>query len=149
MDVYDHRLIAELQADARLGYAELGRRIGLSPPAVSERLRRLEADGVITGYHAAVNPARLGRPVQAVLHLQVDRSQFQRSVAQIQQIDDVLACYRTTGSSSLLLWVAVATMEHLEALIDRLLPFGEPVTQMVLSVPVPWRPVPPASSATL
>ncbi|MDT0630702.1 Lrp/AsnC family transcriptional regulator [Rubrivirga sp. S365] len=145
MDTLDHRLLREVQADARLSYAELGRRVGLSPPAVAERLRRLEASGVVTGYHAAVDPARLGRPVQAILHMQVDRARFQRSVEQIQQLDDVLQCYRTTGSSSLVMVVAVASTEALEALIDRLLPFGEPVTQLVLSVPVPRRPVAPNS----
>lgn len=139
MDAIDHRLLDELQEDARLTFAELGRRVGLSAPAVVERVRRLEADGVITGYHAAVDPARLGRPVQAVLHMSVDRARFQRSLAQIQEMQDVLECYRTTGSSSLLMHVAVASMDDLEALIDRLLPFGEPVTQMVLSTPVPRR----------
>lgn len=143
MDHIDHRLLDEVQSDARLSYAELGRRVGLSPPAVAERLHRLEADGVITGYHASVDPARLGRPVQAILHMQVDRARFQRSVAQIQALDDVLTCYRTTGSSSLVMLVAVASMGELEALIDRLLPFGEPVTQMVLSTPIPRRPVTP------
>lgn len=144
MDDLDHRLLAHVQADARLSYAELGRRVGLSPPAVAERLRRLEASGVVTGYHAAVDPARLGRPVQAILHMQVDRARFQRSVEQIQRLDDVLQCYRTTGSSSLVMVVAVASTGALEALIDRLLPFGEPVTQLVLSVPVHRRPVAPA-----
>lgn len=146
MDAIDHRLLDEVQADARLSYAELGRRAGLSPPAVAERLHRLEADGTITGYHAIVDPARMGRPVQAILHMQVDRAQFQRSLVRIQQMNDVLECYRTTGSSSLLMVVAVASMEALEALIDRLLPFGEPVTQMVLSMPIPRRAVAPADA---
>ena len=141
MDALDHRLLREVQQDARLTYAELGRRVGLSPPAVSERLARLDAAGVITGYHAAVAPARLGRPVQAVLHLQVDRARYGRSLEQILELDEVLVCHRTTGSSALLMIVAVASMEALEALIDRLLPLGEPVTQMILSTPVPRRAV--------
>ncbi len=144
MDALDHRLLHEVQQDARLTYAELGRRVGLSPPAVSERLARLEGDGVITGYHAAVDTARLGRPVQAVLHLQVDRARYGRSLARILELDDVLVCHRTTGSSSLLMIVAVASMEALEALIDTLLPLGEPVTQMILSTPVARRAVGPA-----
>lgn len=143
IDNLDHRLLHEVQRDARLSYAELGRRVGLSPPAVAERLRRLEADGVILGYRAEVAPAKLGRPVQALLHMQVDRTAFQQSIQQIRALDDVLVCYRTTGSSSLVMLVAVASMERLEALIDQLIPFGEPVTQMVLSVPVPRRAVVP------
>ena len=143
MDSIDRRILTELQDDARLSFAELGRRVGLSPPAVSERVQRLEADGVITGYHAVVDPARLGRPVQAVLHMQVDRARFARSVEQIQALYDILVCHRTTGSSSLLMTVAVASMEALEALIDQLLPFGEPVTQLVLSTPLPRRSVTP------
>ena len=146
MDTIDHRILMELQDNARLTFAELGRRVGLSSPAVSERVQRLETEGVITGYHATVDTAQLGRPVQAVLHMQVDRARFQRSVDQIQAMPDVLVCYRTTGSSSLVMIVAVASMEALEALIDRLLPFGEPVTQLVLSTPLPRRSVSPNSS---
>ena len=143
MDDVDRHILDEMQRDARLSYAELGRRVGLSPPAVSERLARLEGAGVITGYHAAVDLARLGRPVQAVLHLQVDRARYGRSLERIQALDEVLVCHRTTGSSSLLMIVAVASMEALEALIDRLLPLGEPVTQVILSTPIARRPVTP------
>lgn len=143
MDPIDRHILDELQRDARLSFAELGRRVGLSPPAVSERVARLEADGVITGYHAAVDVARLGRPVQAVLHLQVDRARYGRALERVQELDEVLTCRRTTGSSSLLMVVAVASMEALEVLIDRLLPLGEPVTQMVLSTPIARRPVVP------
>ena len=146
VDALDHHLLTEIQADARLSYAELGRRVGLSPPAVADRLRRLEADGVVTGYHAAVDPARLGRPVRAFLHLQVDRAHFPRAVAAVQAMDEVLTCHRTTGSSSLVMTVAVASVEALEVLIDKLLPFGEPVTQMILSTPIARRSVTPAAS---
>ncbi|PAP75322.1 Lrp/AsnC family transcriptional regulator [Rubrivirga marina] len=143
MDPIDHRILDELQRDARLTFAELGRRVGLSPPAVSERVARLEADGVITGYHAALDLARLGRPVQAVLHLQVDRARYGRALEKVQELDEVLVCYRTTGSSSLLMIVAVPSMEAMEVLIDKLLPLGEPVTQMILSTPIARRPVTP------
>ncbi|MEM0962871.1 MAG: Lrp/AsnC family transcriptional regulator [Bacteroidota bacterium] len=141
MNAIDHHILRELQQDARLSYAELGRRVGLSPPAVSERVARLESSGLITGYHAAVDLTRLGRPVRAVLHLQVDRARYGRSLEQIQALDEVLVCHRTTGSSSLLMIVAVSSMAALEALIDRLLPLGEPVTQMILSTPIERRAV--------
>lgn len=143
MDPIDRRILDELQRDARLTFAELGRRVGLSPPAVSERVARLEADGVITGYHATVDLARLGRPVRAVLHLQVDRARYGRTLESIQELEEVLVCHRTTGSSSLLMIVAVPSVEALEILIDKLLPLGEPVTQMILSTPIAPRPVPP------
>ena len=144
MDALDHRLLHHVQQDARLSYAELGRRVGLSPPAVSERLARLESQRVITGYHAAVDPARLGRPVQAVLHLQVDRARYGRTLERILEMDEILVCHRTTGSSSLLMIVAVSSMHALEELIDALLPLGEPVTQMILSTPVAHRPLAPS-----
>jgi len=98
---------------------------------------------VITGYHAALDLARLGRPVQAVLHLQVDRARYGRALEKVQELDEVLVCYRTTGSSSLLMIVAVPSMEAMEVLIDKLLPLGEPVTQMILSTPIARRPVTP------
>ena len=145
MDALDHRLLHEVQRDARLTYAELGRRVGLSPPAVSERLARLESAGVIVGYHAAVDPSALGRPVQAVLHLQVDRARYGRALERVMELDEVLVCHRTTGSSSLLMVVAVPSMKGLEGLIDKLLPLGEPVTQMILSTPIPRRAVGPAA----
>lgn len=145
MDDLDSQILLHVQENARLSYAELGRRVGLSPPAVSERLARLESDGVITGYHAAVEVGRLGRPVQAVLHLQVDRARYGRSLERILDLDEILVCHRTTGSSSLLMIVAVASMQALEELIDQLLPLGEPVTQMILSTPVARRPIVPTS----
>ena len=149
MDTISWHLLDLLQQDARLSYAELGRRVGLSPPAVADRVQRMEEAGLITSYRAVVDPAKLGRPVKAILHLQVDRTHFQRSLQQIQAFPEVLVGYRTTGSSCLVMHVAVASMDALQALIDRLMPFGEPVTQMILSTVVPHRPLtkPRADSA--
>ena len=134
-------ILETLQQDARLSFAEIGRRVGLSAPAVAERVQKMEDEGLILGYRAVGDTAKLGRSVQAIMHLQVDRANFQRSMAQIQEFPEVLVCYRTTGSSCLIMQVAVASMEQLQALIDRLMPFGEPVTQMILSTVLPRRPI--------
>jgi Lrp/AsnC family leucine-responsive transcriptional regulator len=136
LDPIGWRLIAALQEDARLSYSELGVRVGLSPPAVAERIRRLEEAGIITGYRAQVDAAKLGLPITAYIRCTSPGPQIG---AIARAASEVLECHRVTGSDAFILKVVVASIAHLEALIDRLLPYGQPITSLVLSSPVPGR----------
>ncbi|MFF7631980.1 Lrp/AsnC family transcriptional regulator [Kitasatospora sp. NPDC008050] len=141
MDALDRRLLAELQADARLSYNELSRRVSLSAPAVAERVRRLEADGVIGGYHAHVDLTRAGLPITALVQVQCYGPRCVLRDPAVATWPEVLQLYRVTGGACCVLLVAVPEMARFEELIDRLGTYGQPATSMILSTPVPWRPV--------
>jgi Lrp/AsnC family leucine-responsive transcriptional regulator len=112
------RLLRELQADARLSFAELGRRVGLSLPAVAERVRRMEEAGIITGYHAEVSLSKVGLPITAFIRLNVPRDRYPAFTALIHDLSEVLECHHLSGSDSFIL-KGPTSISHLEALIDR------------------------------
>ena len=141
-DVTDWRLIDELQQDGRLSFNELGRRVSLSAPAVAERVRRLEEHGVITGYHAHVDPSKVGHTVAALVRMNCyGPNCLLRHPHVVEQNPSILEVHRLTGDSCCVLRVAVRSMADFEELIDRLAEHGTPSSTMVLSSPVPWRPV--------
>jgi len=139
LDSTDWGLLEALQEDARLTFAELGRRVSLSPPAVAERVRRLEDAGVVRGYHAELNLAALGLAMQAMIRITTSNSGECTSYGRrLEDIPEVLEAQRVTGTDSYILRVAVRSMEHLEGLLNRLAPLsGDTITAMVLSTPVP------------
>ncbi|GAA4847049.1 Lrp/AsnC family transcriptional regulator [Kitasatospora terrestris] len=141
MDAVDRLLLAELQADARLSFNELSRRVNLSAPAVAERVRRLEADGVLTGYHAHVDPARAGLAVMALVTMECYGPLCILRAPEVEAWPEVLQLHRVTGGACCVLLVGVASMTAFEQLIDRLAAHGRPSSSMLLSSPVPWRAV--------
>ena len=146
MDRVDWRIVDELQADARLSYNELSRRVNLSAPPVAERVRRLQETGVITGYHALVDPSRVGRPVQAIVRMDCYGPICLLRNPEVAGWPEVQQLYRVTGDGCSVLVVAVETMRHFEALIDRLATYGQPTSSMVLADLLPWSPVRPPSA---
>jgi Lrp/AsnC family leucine-responsive transcriptional regulator len=132
-------ILAELQQDARLTLAELGRRVGLSSPAVAERVQRLEADGVIRGYRAEVDPKSLGYSLTAVLRIRPSPRQLQKVAALAGDTHEVVECHRITGEDCFFMKLHVRDVEHLEEVIDRFLPFGQTTTSIIQSSPVPAR----------
>lgn len=137
------RILLELQANARVSYSELGRRVGLTPPAVAERVRRMEETGIITGYRAEIDAGRVGLPLTALIrvtHRGVNCLELGRIVA---EYPEVLECHRITGAESYIMKVALRSVQHLQELIDRLMPYGETVTSIVLSSPVRHRAIDP------
>lgn len=136
LDATGWRLLQELQQNARLSYTELGQRVGLSLPAVAERVRKMEEAGIITGYHAEVNFAKVGLPVLAVVHLEsIGGQSCTYAVSQVSKIPEVLECYRVTGSDSIIVQVAATSVNHLTRVIDQLSVYGVPATSLVRSNP--------------
>lgn len=147
LDSTDHRLLALLQDDARLGYRELGRMIGMSPPAVAARVRRLESSGVITGYGARVDPAAAGYGLQAFgVVTTAGRRQSLELARMAVARPTILEDHRVTGSEDHVLRVVAPRIGDLEPLIDDLNGLGKPATSIVLSSPKPWAPIPPPDS---
>jgi Lrp/AsnC family transcriptional regulator, leucine-responsive regulatory protein len=139
IDETDLRIVSEVQADGRVTMAELGRRVGLSAPAVTERLQRLERRGVIRGYHADVDPTKLGLSLSAVIRIRPAPGQLQNVAAATAEADEVVECHRITGDDCYILRAHVRDVEHLEELIDRFTPIGQTTTSIVQSSPVPAR----------
>jgi Lrp/AsnC family leucine-responsive transcriptional regulator len=144
MDDMDWQLLHELQADARLSFSELSRRVHLSPPAVAERVRRLEESGVITGYHTQVDLAKTGWTVAALIRMSCYGPRCVLRDASVGQWPEVREIHRITGDACCMLRVVAPSMDGFEAVIDRLARYGQPVSTMVLSSPVEWCPVEPA-----
>ncbi len=132
-------ILEQLQKDGRLSFAELGRRVGLTLPAVAERVRKMEDAGIITGFRAEVNPAKIGLPIAAFIRISVVGDVFARIAKAVRDMPEVLECHRGTGADSFTLKVAVESVQHLERLIDKLTPFGTTSTSIVLSTLVKHR----------
>jgi Lrp/AsnC family transcriptional regulator, leucine-responsive regulatory protein len=146
LDSIGWRILCELQANSRLSFSELGRRVGLTPPAAAERVRRLEEAGVIAGYRLELNVERLGLPLLAWVRLAprggVPPSEIKAAVA---SLTDVLECHHVTGEDCYVMKVAVASVRELEGLLERLLKFGNTTTSIVISSPVTGRIIGPPS----
>jgi Lrp/AsnC family leucine-responsive transcriptional regulator len=138
-DATNLRLLAELQQDARLSLAELGRRVGLSSPAVAERLKRLEDEGVIAGYRADVNPRALGYTLGVIIRIRPSPRQI-AAVAQLaRDTPEVLECHRVTGDDCYVMTAYVRDVEHLEQVIDQFVAYGQTTSSIMQSSPVPRR----------
>jgi len=139
LDEINLRLLEELDAEGRLGMAELGRRIGMSAPAVAERVQRLERAGVITGYRAEIDPAALGFPVSAGVRIRPSPGQLQRVREIAAETPEVGECYRITGDDCYLMRLHLRSIDELEDVLDRFTPHGQTTTSIVHSTPVPRR----------
>jgi Lrp/AsnC family transcriptional regulator, leucine-responsive regulatory protein len=141
IDDVDHRLLAELQADARTSLAELGRRVGLSAPSVGERLRRLEDEGVITGYEARVDPRALGYTLGVIIRIRPGPRLLPVVAELARQTPEVVECHRVTGDDCYVMTAYVRDVEHLEAVIDAFAAHGQTTSAIMQSSPVPRRPL--------
>ena len=141
LDRISWKIIEELQQDARLSWAELGRRVGLTTPAVAERVYRLEKLGVIRGFHADISLERLGLPILIFVRLSMSgpETAVRSFQLQVKKFEEVLECHRVTGSDSFILKARVVSVEHLERFLDKLGHYGTTSTSTVLSSPVQQR----------
>jgi Lrp/AsnC family leucine-responsive transcriptional regulator len=142
LDPVNLRLLSELRDDPRLPMSELARRVGMSAPAVTERIRRLERSGVITGYRMDVDPTALGLPVMALVRISPGPGQLPKITKTAQDTPQVVECHRVTGEDCILLTMHARSMTELEDLLDRFLVFGQTTTSIVVSTPVPARSLP-------
>jgi Lrp/AsnC family transcriptional regulator, leucine-responsive regulatory protein len=142
LDEINRRLLMELQADARLSLAELGRRVNLSPPAVADRVQRLEQEGVITGYHASVEPGAVGFPIAVLVRIRPSTRQLQKIPELARDVPEVVECHRVTGEDCFVLKLHLRAMDELEEILDRFIVFGQTTTSIIHSTPVAERPLP-------
>lgn len=133
------RILISLQENARISFKELGQQIGLSPPAVAERIRRMEDAGIITGYRVELNLERLGLPMTAFIRISSAGEKCIKFSKIVANLPEVLECHRITGGDHFIIKVVVSSTAHLETLIDRLVPYGQLTASLVLSSPVKGR----------
>ncbi len=143
IDEIDWKILIELQKDARTSFAELGRRIGLTTPAIIERVRKLEDAKIITGYRAEIDNAKIGLPITAFVRMSISGVDYSQIVKTAEETKEILECHRGTGGDSFIMKVAVADVENLQNLIDKLTPYGITTTSIVLSSPVKKRVIEP------
>jgi Lrp/AsnC family transcriptional regulator, leucine-responsive regulatory protein len=139
LDRTNRRILSELQDDARLTLAELGRRVGLSPPAVAERLQRLAAEGVIRSYHADLDPRALGLALTVVIRVRPAPGQLANVAERARATPEVVECHRVTGDDCYFMKAHVRDVTHLEEVIDHFVVLGQTTTSIVQSSPVPPR----------
>jgi Lrp/AsnC family leucine-responsive transcriptional regulator len=139
IDATDRRILSELAADGRVSLAELGRRVSLSPPAVAERVARLERAGVITGYHAAIDARALGYQLTAIVRVKPAARQLPRIPELAAEIPEISECLRITGEDCFFLKVHLRSIDELSPLLDRFLRYGSTTTSIVNDAPIPGR----------
>lgn len=142
LDAVNLRLLACLQENPRLTMSELSRRIGMSSPAVTERVRRMEEAGIIAGYRLDIDPAALGLPVAAYIRIRPSPGQLPRIAELAQQIAEVVECHRVTGEDCFVIKVHLPAMDQLDRVLDRFLLYGMTTTSIIQSSPVPLRSLP-------
>jgi Lrp/AsnC family transcriptional regulator, leucine-responsive regulatory protein len=142
LDQTNVRLLGELHANPRITMSALGRRVGMSAPAVTERVQRLERAGVILGYRLEVDPAALGLPVTAFVRIRPAPGQLPKIAEVARQLSQVSECYRITGEDCFLVKIHAATVPQIEELLDQFLSYGQTVSSIVVSTPVAPRPLP-------
>lgn len=142
IDAVNKRILEELQRDPRLTMSELGRRVGMSSPAVTERVRRLEEAGVIRGYRLDLDPVALGLPIAAYIRIRPSSGQLPKIAELARQIPEIVECHRVTGEDCFVLKAHIPTIDQLDRLLDSFLLYGSTTTTIIQSSPVPLRSLP-------
>jgi Lrp/AsnC family leucine-responsive transcriptional regulator len=139
LDQVDRQILKAIQENARIPYSELGRLVGLTPPAVKNRLHRMEDAGIILGYRAELDPEKLGLPITAFITLTTTPKRYNSVFKTIDELPEVQECHHLTGEASFIMKVNVGSIRHMEALIETFSSFGETKTSVVLSSPISGR----------
>lgn len=133
IDALNAKILKCLQQNARLSNAEIGRQVGISSPAVSERIKKMEDIGVIEGYITIVSPFEIGYQLKAIITLRAFMGKLKPFLEKVKTYDEVINCYRITGDENIVMEVVLKNQKHLETFIDQLISYGESKTQIVLS----------------
>jgi len=133
LDALNWKILQCLQTNARQSNAEIGREVGISSPAVSERIKKMEDAGIINEYHTVVSPLEVGYQLTAIITLRAFMGKLKPFLSKVKTYDEVLNCYRITGNENFVMHVVLKDQKHLESFIDQLIKYGETKTQIVLS----------------
>ncbi|MEZ4859318.1 MAG: Lrp/AsnC family transcriptional regulator [Flavobacteriaceae bacterium] len=132
-DPLNRKILKCLQTNARQSNAEIGRQVGITSPAVNERIKKMEDAGIIKGYYANISPFECGYQLKAIITLRAFMGKLKPFLSHVKTYDEVLNCYRITGNENIVMEVAIKNQKHLESFIDQLIVYGETKTQIVLS----------------
>ena len=133
MDQINWAILDYLQQNSRLSFAEIGRKVGLTSPAVAERVKKMEDNGVIKEYKAFVDPMKAGYQLKAIITLSAFMGRLKPFLAKVKEFEEVVNCFRVTGNENIIMEVIFQNQSHLEKFIDELLHYGETKTHIVLS----------------
>jgi Lrp/AsnC family leucine-responsive transcriptional regulator len=133
IDRLNWKILKCLQENSRISNAEIGRRVGISSPAVSERIKKMEDAEIIQGYTTFVSPFKAGYQLKALITMRVFMGMLKPFLEKVKTYDEVVNCYRITGDENFVIEVVLKNQTHLETFIDQLISYGETKTQIVLS----------------
>ena len=133
IDALNWKILKCLQENSRLSNTEIGRRVGISSPAVSERIKKMEDAGVIQSYNTLVSPIEAGYQLKAIITLRAFMGMLKPFLEKVKTYNEVVNCYRITGNENIVMEVVLKNQKHLESFIDQLIVYGETKTQIVLS----------------
>ncbi|WP_027138843.1 Lrp/AsnC family transcriptional regulator [Gaetbulibacter saemankumensis] len=143
IDTLNWKILKCLQDNARQSNAEIGRQVGISSPAVSERIKKMEDAGIIVGYKTVVSPLDMGHQLKAIITLRAFIGKLKPFLEKVKTYDEVLNCYRITGNENIVMEVVLRNQKHLESFIDQLIIYGETKTQIVLSHVIRYKEIKP------
>lgn len=133
IDQLNWNILKCLQVNARQSNAEIGRQVGISSPAVSERIKKMEDAGIIQSYNTLVSPFEVGYQLKALITLRAFMGMLKPFLEKVKTYNEVINCYRITGNENIVMEVVLKNQKHLESFIDQLIVYGETKTQIVLS----------------
>lgn len=141
VDDFNWQILVCLQENARMTNAEIGRRVGISPPAVADRIRKMEDLGIIQAYKAILSPIETGLQLRAIITIRAFMGKLRPFLEKVKTFEEVLNCYRITGNENIVMEVVFKDQKHLESFIDQIIIYGESKTQIVLSHVVNHAPI--------
>lgn len=148
LDTLNWDILTVLQANSRASFAEIGRQVGLTPPAVAERVKKMEDMGILEGYRAHLSYTELGYQLKAIITLRAFMGKLKPFLDMVTSLEEIVNCYRITGNENIIMEVVLRDQFHLEQFIDKLIQYGETRTHIVLSDIVSHAPMKPGVETT-